>query len=131
MPDPYTGKGRGVPPSSAHTLLPSNLPRRSHNAVSSPVRARQTYEPGNWYVASMAIFEDALYASTQNWTTGAEVWRTTNGTSWAQVNNDGFGDPDNDTGFSMAVFNGFLYLGTQNVETGCQVWRMPSRRRTA
>jgi flagellin len=69
------------------------------------------------------VFNGYLYAGTYNSDTGGEIWRTSNGTAWTQVNTDGFGDYDNDAIASFAVFNGYLYAGTMHYSTGGQVWR--------
>lgn len=48
---------------------------------------------------------------------GMEVWRTINGTSWQQVNPNGFGDSNNWWPYwdnSVAVFKDSLYVGTWN-----------------
>jgi hypothetical protein len=73
------------------------------------------------------VFNGYLYAGTYasmgNLDAGGEIWRTNDGTTWTQVNTDGFGDPDNDAISSSAVFDGYLYAGTGNDTTGGQVWR--------
>jgi hypothetical protein len=40
-----------------------------------------------------------------------------------QVNDDGFGNPNNLSVFALEVFQGFLYAGTRNEDTGCEIWR--------
>lgn len=79
----------------------------------------------NQVVLSFESYNDYLYASTRNTVTGAEVWRTNNGTTWAQVNPDGFGSANNNNVSSLASFNGYLYAGTSGASdvTGAQVWR--------
>jgi hypothetical protein len=72
---------------------------------------------------SIAVFGNHLYVGTRNYTNCCEVWRSSNGTSWNQVNIDGFGDTDNITASSMAVFDSYLYVGTYNNPDGCEVWR--------
>jgi hypothetical protein len=72
---------------------------------------------------SMAVYDGYLYVATYNWNTGAEVWRTADGTTWNQVNTDGFGDANNQGLSAMAEFNGFLYAGTTNTYSGGEVWR--------
>ena len=56
---------------------------------------------------------------------GTEVWRSSDGTTWAQVNSDGFGDANNGRVIVDAgtVYNGVLYLATLNEATGAEVWR--------
>jgi len=58
---------------------------------------------------------------------GTEVWRSSTGDAgtWAQVNADGFGDPNNGRVIVDAgtTYNGALYLATLNQATGAEVWR--------
>jgi len=77
----------------------------------------------NQCATTLEVFNGYLYAGTFNWYTGGEIWRTSNGTTWTQVNTDGFGDYDNDAIASFAVFNGYLYAGTVHDSTGGQMWR--------
>ena len=67
------------------------------------------------------MFNNRLYVRTQNTVTGTEVW-SYDGTSWTQVNADGFGDLMNRLSASMAVYNNRLYVGTRNPATGTEVW---------
>ena len=60
-------------------------------------------------VASMAIYHGHLYVGLNNGVTGGEVWRVSIvgdklGTDWVQVNDDGFGDADNDTFVAGSLF---------------------------
>ncbi len=72
---------------------------------------------------SMQVFNDALYATTQNEEDGGEIWRTTDGVNWSKAALSGFGNSDNIRIVSLAVFGGYLYAGTWNSETGAQIWR--------
>ncbi len=45
------------------------------------------------------------------------------GASWTQVNEEGFGDPDNIDISALASYDGALYAGTTNVASGAEVWR--------
>jgi hypothetical protein len=86
----------------------------------------------NCTVDNLVIFGGSLYATTYNhpWETsqtGMEVWRTSDGVNWTQINPDGFGDSNNRGGYwgsSMAVFNGNLYFGTRNWANGGEVWQL-------
>ena len=78
----------------------------------------------------MEVFSNNLYAGMSNWSHGgAELWRTSDGTTWSQVNLDGFGDLENRRIISLAESNGKLYAGIQNYDAtlplsnGAQVWR--------
>jgi PKD repeat protein len=89
----------------------------------------------NNQIVAMEVFNGYLYAGTYNWnsiaitSTGGEVWRTNDGTTWTQVNADGFGSTDNLIVSSFAVFNDYLYAGIDNwnftarSSTGAQAWR--------
>ena len=69
-------------------------------------------------------YDGTLYAATKNINTGAEVWRYDGGTSWTQVNTDGFGDEKENAGVEeYAIYNGFFYVGTYNQITTGEVWR--------
>jgi len=72
---------------------------------------------------SMAIFGNYLYTGTWNYSTGGQIWRSSDGTTWTQVNTGGFGDSNNPGIISMVVFNGYIYAGTRNYSTGGQIWR--------
>ena len=77
------------------------------------------------------VFDGQLYAGARNDTdiggmVGAQVWRYDGGTSWTQINEDGFGNlpsGNNRSVEAMAVLDGILYAGTWNDINGCQVWR--------
>ncbi len=84
-------------------------------------------DANNMNVFALVPFGDHLYAATDNSTmgggTGGEVWRTADGTSWEQVNTDGFGDANNIVAWTMAVFTDTLYVGTANYANGAEIWR--------
>jgi len=79
-------------------------------------------DSNNTGVLGLDAFDGYLYAGTSNSSTGAEVWRTANGTDWTQVNADGFG-AGNWAVMSFAGLGGSLYAGTGNGTTGGQIWR--------
>ena len=54
--------------------------------------------------------------------TGAEVWQTSNGSSWVTAASGGFGEADNTQTGGLVVFNGNLLVGTRNDTTGGQIW---------
>jgi len=79
---------------------------------------------------ALEVFGNYLYVGVENFSyisftsTGAEVWRTSNGTTWSKVNNDGFGTPSNTGVSALAVFNGYLYASTMGAAGhGAEVWR--------
>ena len=70
-------------------------------------------------------FNGKIYAGT--WSdniNGGEVWRSSNGTTWTQVVNDGFGNITNAEVFRFEVFNNVLYAsaGTDEINGG-EIWR--------
>ncbi len=72
----------------------------------------------NEEVNYLQVFNDCLYASTVNYVTGFEVWKT-DGTMgpdgkfvWTQVIKDGFGDTWCQSGLHMEPFGDYLYVGT-------------------
>lgn len=80
-------------------------------------------------------FKDMLYAGTYNAVqgdqhtesdSGAEIWRSPNGTDWEPVVEDGFGDRHNQDMFNFAAFAGHLYVGTWNPISGAEIWRSPN-----
>ncbi len=74
---------------------------------------------------SLEVFNSYLYAGTWNTTTGGEVWRSSNGAAWAQVNVDGFGTTNNRGVSALANFKGYLYAATRGTPDviGDEVWR--------
>lgn len=54
----------------------------------------------------------------------AEIWSTSNGDNWKQVNTDGFGDKYNLAIREMETFDGALYAFTVNLDDGCEVWSL-------
>ena len=74
----------------------------------------------------MVEFNSCLYVGTGNaWYESSgpkcEVWRY-DGSTWDLVNQNGFGDSDNQYIGSMVVFGSHLYVGTINND-GCEIWR--------
>jgi hypothetical protein len=80
----------------------------------------------NEKVESLYVFNGTLYAGLNNLVTGLEVWATTDGATWGQVNPDGFGDSDNQhTLWSNETidFHNSLYIGVFNGPDGLGIWR--------
>lgn len=82
------------------------------------------YGPGfgdvnNMNFKDMQVFQGWLCGGTQNWLQGAQVWCTSDGTSWLQKNVSGFGhnhaDQDNREIWSGYVFENALYFGLQDL----------------
>jgi hypothetical protein len=88
----------------------------------------------NREIYPLAVFGGYLYAGTLNFIpgsqflissggTGGQLWRSSDGTTWEQVDKDGFGDVNNVRIIPWLVFEGYLYVGTLNYITGSEVWR--------
>jgi hypothetical protein len=81
---------------------------------------------GAW---ALETFNDALYVSTFNYVSGAEVYRFSSG-YWERVVSDGFDDSTNVGVDWFTEFNGHLYAGTWNDNgsgsNGGQIWRSPT-----
>lgn len=83
--------------------------------------------PDNIRINALLTWDAYLYATTFNFNTGMEVWRTVDGTHWEQVGFAGLGDSNNRGSYwdnGMTVFNDNLYLGTFNVANGGEVWQL-------
>lgn len=85
-------------------------------------------------VASIISFGDSggaspqfVYLGTNNASGSGSIYRSTEGTSWTQINGAGTGWVSTGNGFispHLIVKDGLLYAGTQNA-SGAQVWRRP------
>ena len=68
------------------------------------------------------VFKDKLYAISDNLNDhGLEIWVTSDGSKFTQIEEGGFGDKDSMTAQPL-VFNGRLILGVNNSTTGAQIW---------
>ncbi len=74
----------------------------------------------NLAIWSMQVFNGKIYAGVQNADTGAEIWRTGNGTAWAPFSTPSYGA---DAVMDMEVFGGKLYAGLSNSYNGGELWR--------
>ena len=80
--------------------------------------------PAYHIITSLIAYKGQLYAAVEaSPGTGAQIWRSANGTVWTQVSEDGFGDIENYQTGASAVFRGQLYVTTRNDVTGGQLWR--------
>jgi len=69
-------------------------------------------------------FNNQLYVGTYNTNLGAAVFRYDGGTSWTQINTDGFGlGNQNQAVYALANFDGNLFAGTRNQSNGGIVYR--------
>ncbi len=81
----------------------------------------------NSYISVLIFFKNSLYAGTQNYTKGAQVWKYLGPgpANWKAIGLNGMGDANNYNIGAAAVFGnpGWLYIITANYENGCQVLR--------
>ena len=85
-------------------------------------------DPYNAGVLALEIFNDRLYAASDNYQIGAKVWRMETNGSWTAVSEPGFGSAyasNNRAIADMTVFDGNLYAGTGWTGLSGQVWRSP------
>jgi hypothetical protein len=75
--------------------------------------------PYNAEIYYLSVFNNQLYASTVNYNTGFEVWKTDGSIDsgsgkfiWKNVMKNGGGDTWNQYGMHMEVFGNYLYVGT-------------------
>ncbi|MBI5842458.1 MAG: S-layer homology domain-containing protein [Chloroflexi bacterium] len=84
-------------------------------------------DSGNYRVSALTVFGSYLYAATGHDTSsaGSEVWRcqVCDGSDWAQVVDNAFGNPGSGYGPALEISNGRLYLVLGNYDTGIEVWR--------
>jgi uncharacterized protein YjiK len=80
--------------------------------------------PSTRTMSALEVFDGQLYLAVGNTTTGLEVRRTVDGTTWEQVGFAGLGDSNNYGTFDslLVVSTDRLYLGTQNEANGVEVW---------
>ncbi|NQV00289.1 MAG: chitobiase/beta-hexosaminidase C-terminal domain-containing protein, partial [Parcubacteria group bacterium] len=79
-------------------------------------------DAGNTDSLSMEVYNSFLYLSTSNGP-GAEIWRTSNGTTWSQINASGFGILETLIN-TLEGFSGNLYAGT--AASRGEIWRCDS-----
>jgi hypothetical protein len=80
----------------------------------------------NVKIESLAVYRGALHAAANNPITGVELWRSTEGVNWAQVNADGFGDSGIFVSLwsnGTTVFRGNLLIGSSGPFGGV-IWQL-------
>lgn len=84
----------------------------------------------NPIITSLNTFANQLYAGTLNFTSGGQLWRSSDGKTWSSVMTNGFGDVTNVGIDDLLAFNNNLYAGTWNSNNsvpggtnGGQLWR--------
>jgi hypothetical protein len=68
------------------------------------------------------VYNNSLYVSVYTGAGKSAVYSSTDAATWNMVNNDGFGDANNEIIQAMAVYNSQLYAGTWNDSTGTEIW---------
>jgi hypothetical protein len=78
-------------------------------------------------VSGLEVYKQSLYLVAGSNTNGLEVWRTSNGTTWDQIADGGFGDSSNQYTFrdnAFTVFDHGLFVGTYNGVDGGEIWAL-------
>ena len=76
-------------------------------------------------ILDLAVFNGNIYASTGRGN-AAQIWRSSNGTTFAPMVAAGFADPNNHDITALAIYDNKIYAGVANTDTGAQIWRSPS-----
>lgn len=103
-------------------LLFFALPHGASALTWEQVNSNGFSESAQRLVMAPSEFNGYLYVGVWNLTTGAQVWRTDNGTSWTKVADSGFGDTHNTYISDFEIFGDYLYAQVQNSTTGTEVW---------
>jgi hypothetical protein len=74
-------------------------------------------------ILDFVIFGNRLYASTGRGGNPAQIWRASNGVSWAPMVAAGFGDPDIHDIAALAVYNNVIYAGASSQVSGARIFR--------
>lgn len=86
-----------------------------------PLRAAYPYsqinsngfgDVNNTMVTAVAHFEGSIYAGTNNSVNGAQIWRSSDDTSWQKVVDNGLTRSTINRVQSLIVFEDYLYAGT-------------------
>jgi hypothetical protein len=77
-------------------------------------------------ILDFVVFGGRLYASTGRGGNPGQIWRASNGVSWAPMVSSGFGDPDIHDIASLAVYNGMVYAGASSQVSGARIFRSSS-----
>jgi sugar lactone lactonase YvrE len=98
-----------------------------------PVTPLRFGNAANVAVESLIVYNRMLYAFTANLSTGMEVWRTSDGATWAQIGFAGLGDANNYYPLydnATVIHNGNLYVGVWNNAGGGKIWQYIPERAT-
>ena len=109
----YVGFGNGSAGAEIWEYDGSNFNQVSSNGFG--------YSDNN-IISEFAVFDDQLYVGIEDEI--SQVYRYDGGTTWTQVNTDGFEYEGNNTGvYGLEVYNGKLYASVwENNPAGTEVW---------
>ncbi len=100
----------------------------------SQVVANGFGDANNQAILTMEEFNGALYVGTYSrgeTPNGADIWRTTDGSTWTPVITNGFGYTGTYAIYALEDFGGYLYAGINRYDPvtqsypGGQIWRCP------
>lgn len=94
-------------------------------AVSEPGFG-SSYANKNRAIPDMTVFSGNLYAGTAWGGFAGQIWRSSNGSTWNLVVNNGFGSPNNFGVAPFGTFKGFIYAGSifdPDGTNGVEIWR--------
>lgn len=88
--------------------------------------------PNNQAIDTLYEYNGRLYAGTMNGdnsgmgSTGGQLWRTVDGTSWEPITTNGFGDPTNSEIFKLITLDNKLcaatFVGGEPSDHGAEIW---------
>jgi hypothetical protein len=73
-------------------------------------------------ILNFVVFGNRIYASTGRGGNPAQIWRASNGVSWAPMVTAGFGDPDLHDIAALAVYNNMIYAGASSQASGARIF---------
>ena len=68
----------------------------------------------NSNTSAMAEYNNYFYIGLRNLTTGGELWRSEDGSTWSLVFNGGLGNPDNARTYGLQVYDDYLYVSVND-----------------
>jgi len=81
------------------------------------------YTNTNRSIPDLTVFDGQLYAGVGRSDNAGQIWRSSDGTAWTQVEGSGFGNANNSRILALAVFSHQLYAATGNDNDGLEIWR--------
>lgn len=78
----------------------------------------------NVAITALAVFQNELYAGTENPANGAEIWKSLDGVNWQPVMQGGFGQLQNQAITDLGVFRGALWAAVRAMNpASAQIYR--------